>query len=191
MGAEVLYDTTKSMIKECFMSVEETRPNSRRPIILDANCGAGLLSLNLASLAERVVGIDNSPQSVDDATANAELNGINNIDFVNSSLEIVLGRILEKYSRQRREMIVVCDTPNGGLHPNVIDALRHSRDVNKILIITPKIDSSNVMDNLVKLCSKHRGKSLPPFAPLLATPVDTCPHIESFQTILALERLLE
>uniref|UniRef100_A0A6G1SMT8 tRNA (uracil(54)-C(5))-methyltransferase n=1 Tax=Aceria tosichella TaxID=561515 RepID=A0A6G1SMT8_9ACAR len=191
MGAEVLYDTTRSMIEECFLRADEGRSSSRRPIILDANCGAGLLSFNLASLAELVVGIDNSPQSIDDAITNAKLNNITNIEFVNSSLEIVLGRILEKYNRQRSEMIVVCDTPNSGLHPNVIDVLRHSRDLNKILIITPKIDSSNVMDNLVRLCSKHRGKSIPPFAPILATPVDTCPHIESFQTIIALERLPE
>lgn len=191
IGAEVLYETTQSMLKECFLTTDGRQPNPRRPIFIDANCGLGLLSLHVSNLAEQVIGIDNSPQSIDDAIANAEINHVSNIEFVNSSLEIVLGRILEKYTRQRREMIVMCDTPNGGLHPNVIDVLRHSRDVKKVLIITPKIDSSIVIDNLVRLCSKHRGKSVPPFAPILATPVDTCPHIESFQTILALERLPE
>jgi tRNA/tmRNA/rRNA uracil-C5-methylase (TrmA/RlmC/RlmD family) len=189
MGAEVLYETTRTMIKECFLNAETCQSAPRPPVLLEANCGAGLLSLNLANLAWRVIGVDSSPQSIDDATNNAELNDIKNVEFVNSDVEIVLGRIVDKYMRYKREIIVVCDTPNRGLHPNVVEVLRDSRHISKILIITPKIDSARVMDNLIELCSKRRGKSLPPFAPVLATPVDTCPHIEGFQTILALERL--
>lgn len=183
-GAEVLYATLRSMLKDCFIP-----DDGHRPIILDANCGAGILSLNLSSLAETVIGIDSSPQSVDDAKLNAELNNVRNVEFVNSDTEIVLGRILEKFSSSKRDIIVVCDVPNRGLHRNVVEVLRHSRDVNKIVLTVPKIDSPRIMDDVASLCSRHKAKSLPPFALILATPVDTCPHIEQFQTILALERL--
>lgn len=192
-GATALYDTVRSTIRECFLigdlNAEQAPPSP--PLILDANCGAGVLSLNLACLAERVIGIDANPQSIDDARKNAEFNGINNVEFFQNSLEILLERILEKHGRQNPNLIVVCDIPSSGLHPHVVHVLRNNREVKKLVLIMPRIGSPYAQDILMGLCSKNLGRSLPPLAPIIATPVDTCPHIESFQTVIAFERQLQ
>ena len=186
-GAGLLCETVINMIDECF-SFKET---GVKPLIVDAHCGVGVLAVNLAEKASRLIGIDSSSQAISDAQTNVQLNDITNVELINSSVEIVLEKVFEKYSRFRNDTLVICDAPRGGVHRNVIDALRHSKQVRKMIFITPKIDSPKVMSNLLELCSKSRAKSLPPFAPVLATPVDCSPLVESFQTVLALERLPE
>jgi 23S rRNA (uracil1939-C5)-methyltransferase len=49
--------------------------------VVDLFCGAGNLSLPLARRAKKVIGLENSPLAVDDARANANLNGFENCDF--------------------------------------------------------------------------------------------------------------
>lgn len=186
-GAEILYDVIRNTIDECF----SFNKMGIKPLIIDAHCGVGVLAINLADMAGYVIGIDSCSQAIDDALTNAKLNGITNAEFICSNLEIVLERILEKYSKNRGEILVVCDAPKTGLHRNVVEVLRGCKDVNKMLFVTPKIDGPRVLANLLGLCGKGGVRSIPPFAPILATPVDIYPHVETFQTVIALERLPE
>jgi SAM-dependent methyltransferase len=55
--------------------------------ILNAGCGSGELSLQLAAAGHRVLGIDPSPDYIDLARRNAEQIGVENCSFLVSSIE--------------------------------------------------------------------------------------------------------
>src|SRR5678815_3918887 len=66
------------------------RPGARA---LDAYSGVGLFSLFLAERAAHVWAIESAPSAVADAQANAEMNGIANITFLEGRVERVIDRL--------------------------------------------------------------------------------------------------
>lgn len=50
--------------------------------VLDLYCGAGTISLCLSQRAGRVIGAEIVPQAVENARANAERNGVTNVEFI-------------------------------------------------------------------------------------------------------------
>lgn len=192
IGAEILFDTVRKTFKDCFLdsATNSDKVGFPKPLILDARSGFGMLSIHLADLAKQVIGIEDRSMAVEDARANAELNGVNNCIFINSNLEIVMERIIEKYcDKQRQELLFVSDLTPKGLHQNVIDVVRDCSYIKKMILIISKINAPRVEDTITKLCLKGKARSLPPFAPIMATPVDVCPLTENFYTVMALERV--
>lgn len=184
-ASENLHKSVLKMIDDCFPSFEET---NTKPLIIDLTCNIGVMAVHLADRATRVIGIDRSEQAISDATVNAKMNAKNNCEFICSDPEIVLERMLEKHSQYKNDTLIVCNPARNGLHRNVVHALKHCKEVSKIIYVGSKPGSEPTIDNLVELCNKSNAR-LPPFIPVAATPVDVYPQLESCELIIALERL--
>jgi 23S rRNA (uracil1939-C5)-methyltransferase len=88
-----------------------------REKVLDAYCGVGSIALNIAAQAAKVIGIEANEQAVEDARHNAELNHIDNCEFIAGLCEEVLK------DRKYEFDAVVLDPPRAGLKKEVIQAL--------------------------------------------------------------------
>jgi 23S rRNA (uracil1939-C5)-methyltransferase len=79
--------------------------------VIDAYCGIGTISLFLARQAKKVYGVEIVPEAIEDARANAALNGISNVDFA-------VGKAEELIPAWREQGIVadviVVDPPRKG-----------------------------------------------------------------------------
>lgn len=64
-------------------------------LLVDVCCGTGTIGLTLAKRLKHVIGVDNAQSAIDDAKANAALNGISNCTFVCGTAESVLEGILQ------------------------------------------------------------------------------------------------
>ena len=53
-----------------------------RSLLLDVCCGTGTIGLTLAAGVAKVVGVDIVANAIEDARANAALNGIDNCEWV-------------------------------------------------------------------------------------------------------------
>lgn len=186
-GAAILYQTAKKAAIATFDYSEK----SIKPLVINPACGPGLLTMSFADIASRVVGVDHSDQAVTDAQYNASKNSIDNIEFICSDFEIVFERILEKHSKRSREVLLVAHPTKRGLSRHIIDTIRRSRNIRKLVLILPSLESPSIVENLISLCEKSSDKSGPQFMPILAIPVDISPHVESCETILILERLTQ
>lgn len=162
--------------------------SQKKPLLLDVGCSNGVIGLNMADLVSKVVGVDNSDQAIDDARLNAKLNDITQCEFICSDLEIVIERVLEKYSRFKNDTLVVCSAPVSGFHDIVLETLRRCMDVKKIILVAYKPGHDGFKRNMLGLCRKQQGRIAPPFIPVLATPVDTLPHSEPCHLVVGLER---
>ncbi len=85
--------------------------------ILDAYCGIGTLSLPLAQRAKSLVGIEIQAGAIEQATANAERNGIENATFLTGSVETLLPTIGFKPD------IIVLDPPRKGCDRRVLETM--------------------------------------------------------------------
>lgn len=184
-GGEVLYNTTKKTIEDCF----GYQKSNTKPLIIDVNSGDGILSLHLAELASKIVGIENNDSCVDNAKDMMKLNRIENVEYICSTTEIVLERVLEKYKRYCDDILMICQAKKNGLHSSIIEVLRNSSKIRRIIYITSEVGSDGCIENLIDLCKKGGAKSSPPFVLISATPVDVYPHLIPCEMIIALERL--
>jgi 23S rRNA (uracil1939-C5)-methyltransferase len=105
-AAEVLYATARDFAG---LTGGET--------VWDLYCGSGGISLVMAQQAGRVVGFENVASAVEDASANAERNGVQNCEFVAGD---VRGRISR---RKERPDVVVTDPPRKGMHKDVVQGI--------------------------------------------------------------------
>lgn len=67
-------------------------------LLLDVCCGTGTIGLTLASRAKKVVGVDIVEAAIEDAAANAALNGVTNCEWVAGRAELKLPEILNKHA---------------------------------------------------------------------------------------------
>lgn len=91
--------------------------------VADVYCGAGTISLLLAKAARQVTGIEVVPQAIEDARANAALNGVTNAAFYCGAAEEVLPRLV---AEGLRPDVVVLDPPRKGAEPAVLQAIADS-----------------------------------------------------------------
>ncbi len=104
---------TKLYSKVCdFISLEER--------VIDAYCGAGLLSCLIARKAKEVIGVEIVQEAIDCAKATAIENSIPNTKFICSPCEKVLPEIVKEY----HDATVVLDPPRKGLDKSVALAVK-------------------------------------------------------------------
>lgn len=101
--------------------------------LIDCYCGSGLFALSAASHFDLCVGIEVNDKAVDEATANANLNGISNCQFVAASAEAIFTsppelviQGFESYKVQdfvREKTVVVLDPPRKGCSEQFLEQL--------------------------------------------------------------------
>jgi len=89
-------------------------------LVLDLYCGAGTISLCLAKRAKRVIGAEIVPSAIEDAAANAALNGITNAEFICADA----AKVSKDFALQGiKPDVIVVDPPRKGLTEDVITAI--------------------------------------------------------------------
>ena len=88
--------------------------------LCDVYCGAGTITLMMASHVRQALGIEVVSQAIDNARDNAARNGIANADFHLGAAEEVLPKLVQDGLRPD---VVVVDPPRKGLDPAVIEAM--------------------------------------------------------------------
>lgn len=89
-------------------------------VAVDAYAGAGTISLCMARHCAWVVGIEIVPQAVEGARHNAQLNGIENVQFHTAAVE---ERLPVLVAQGLQPDVVVLDPPRKGVEPPVIQAV--------------------------------------------------------------------
>ena len=96
----------KSVLQECGVN--------DKAVVLDLYCGAGNFSLPLALRAKRVLGVEENPYAVADAGLNRDENGVENADFLHSSVhKLTKEEVVSKFGGERPGVLVL-DPPRKG-----------------------------------------------------------------------------
>ncbi len=164
--AATLYDIVRD---HCGLTGEET--------VYDLFCGAGSISLYVASAAKEVLGFELVPSAIRDAWQNAELNGVENVRFFEGNL-MDMFRDSPELSQLPLPDVLIIDPPRAGLHPNTVkDVLTQSPRRIVYVSCNPSTQARDVR----LLCDE--GYTLDKIIP-----VDMFPHTPHIETVAVLTR---
>ena len=110
LGAEVLYQTAREYIGD---SLDEKAEKT----VYDLYSGTGTIAQILSPAAKRVIGVEIVEEAVEAAKENAQLNQLENCDFIAGDVLKVLDSIEEKPD------FIVLDPPREGIHPKALEKI--------------------------------------------------------------------
>ncbi len=139
-------------------------------LIIDLYCGLGAITLSVADLCDKVIGLESVESAIMDARLNSERNGIKNASFYSGLAEILLPALLA----MKPELLIV-DPPRSGIHPKALLAIEKS-DVPAILYVS--CNPKTLLRDLSVLLNRYN--------PLSFTAFDFFPQTEHVETAIFL-----
>lgn len=141
-------------------------------VAFDLFCGTGTITQTLAQKAKRAVGVELIEEAVEAAKANADLNGLDNCEFIAGDVFEVLETVEEKPD------VIVVDPPRVGISPKALDKII-GYDVDQIVYIS--CNPKTLVENLYYLqYYGYNVKSLKPF--------DNFPNTKHTECVCLLEK---
>ncbi|WNS41583.1 23S rRNA (uracil(1939)-C(5))-methyltransferase RlmD [Paenibacillus sp. MMS20-IR301] len=141
--------------------------------VIDAYCGIGTISLFLAKHADQVYGVEIVPEAIEDARANAKLNGMNNVKFEVGASEDVIPAWKEQGITPD---VIVVDPPRKGCDPRLLET---------ILLMQPE-RVVYVSCNPSTLARDLRVLEDGGYRTVEVTPVDMFPHTVHVESVAVL-----
>ncbi len=102
-------------------------------VVIDAYCGIGSISLNVAKYAKFVYGIEVVKEAVDNALENMKLNNISNADFICGKCEDVIMKLV----KNKKIDVMIFDPPRKGCDYKFLDTVIKSK-IKRIVYISCK-----------------------------------------------------
>ena len=115
------YQVNSAQAEKIYETVLDYAQLKKDDEALDVCCGIGTISLCMAGHCRMVHGVEVMEEAVEDARANAALNGIANVDFTAAAAEAFLPRLSDKNSVLPG--LAVMDPPRSGMDKKAIDAV--------------------------------------------------------------------
>ena len=119
-SAERLYDKARSYVGD-----------TKDAVIFDLYSGTGTIAQLLAPVAKKVIGVEIVEEAVEAARVNAELNGLDNCEFIAGDVLKVIDEIEEKPD------FIVLDPPRDGINPKALTKIINY-GVNELVYISCK-----------------------------------------------------
>lgn len=120
LSARSFQQVNPHVAEHLYKTVLEYAQLSEGDAVMDAYSGIGTMTLMLAAHAKRVVGIEDVEMSVEDARANAERNGMDNVKFHRGRVERWLPHFVASGGKID---VAVFDPPRKGIDAAAIDAV--------------------------------------------------------------------
>ncbi len=142
-----------------------------REKVLDLYCGAGTISIFLASRAARVVGLEMIRSAVEDAAKNCRRNRIDNCSFIAGDIRHTLKQV------DFAPDVMVIDPPRAGMHKDVVKQI--------LAMAPPRIvyvscNPATMARDLVLMKDDYRLVEV--------QPVDMFPHTYHIESVTLLDR---
>lgn len=164
--AERLYEVARDFA--------DLRPDD---LLYDLYCGAGTISLFVAPHVRQVVGVELVEAAIQNARANATLNGIANTTFLSGDL---MRLFTPDFVRQHgRPDVLLVDPPRDGMHPKVIARIA---DLHPERFVYVSCNPQTQARDLALLRDRYTVEAV--------QPVDLFPHTHHIESVVQLKRVV-
>lgn len=114
------YQINTAQAERVYELAAELAQLSRDDTLLDLYCGAGTIGLSMAKRVKKLIGVEIVPSAIDNARTNAELNGIENAEFICSDA----GKAAQMLcSRGEHPDVIIADPARKGCTPDTLRAM--------------------------------------------------------------------
>lgn len=143
------YQVNPIQTKRLYETALEYAELKGQETVWDLYCGIGTISLFLAQKAKQVYGVEIIPQAIEDARANASLNGIANAKFYVGKAEEVLPELYQQESIYAD--VIVVDPPRKGCDEKCLDTIVKMQPERVVYV---SCDSATLARDLRYLCDR-------------------------------------
>ena len=114
------YQVNREQAERLYAKAIEYTQLTGEETVLDLYCGAGTITLALASHAKRVLGAEIVPEAIDDARENAARSGVGNAEFFCGDASDVAKKLAQE---NLRPDVITVDPPRKGLAEDVVESI--------------------------------------------------------------------
>jgi len=127
INAKSFYQTNSDQAYELYKIARDFAGLTGNELVYDLYTGTGTIAQFVAKKAKKVIGVEAVPDAIAAAKENAQLNGIDNVEFYVGDMKNVFNDSFIKTHGQPE--VIITDPPRDGMHKDV---------VNQILNISPE-----------------------------------------------------
>jgi 23S rRNA (uracil1939-C5)-methyltransferase len=121
INAKSFYQTNSEQAYELYKITRDFAGLTGNELVYDLYTGTGTIAQFVAKQAKKVVGIESVPEAIEAAKENAQLNGIDNVDFFVGDMKKVF---TEAFIQQNGiPDIIITDPPRDGMHKDVVQQI--------------------------------------------------------------------
>lgn len=143
--------------------------------LLDLYCGVGTIGLSMAKHAKQVIGVEVVPEAVENARANALVNGIDHARFIAGDAAAAARQLAQEGIRPD---VVVVDPPRKGLAPGLIDTIAQMAPTRVVMVSCNSATAAR--DTALFEAQGYRAKKV--------QPVDMFSRVAHAECVCLLER---
>lgn len=143
--------------------------------ILDLYCGTGTIGLSMAHKAKSLIGVEIIPEAIEDANANARINGIENARFICGDAS---GAAEELKREGITPEVVILDPPRKGCAEELLKTVA---EINPEKIVYVSCDPATLARDCARLLNLG-------YTVKKVTPVDMFPRTSHVETVVQLVR---
>ncbi len=170
------FQTNTLQTENLYKIVAEFAEIQPHEIVYDLFCGAGTIAIFLSSFAQRIIGFELIAPAVADANKNAQINGIDNCEFITSDLKNLAADSRKVIELHGRPSVLVIDPPRSGMHPKTIATILSMQPKR---IVHVSCNPTTLARDLKILCQEK-------YKLVAVQPVDMFPHTHHIETVAKL-----
>ena len=175
INAKSFYQTNSEQAYELYKITREFAELSGNELVYDLYTGTGTIAQFVSKQAKKVVGIEAVPDAIIAAKENAQLNGIENVEFFVGDMKNVFNE--QFISEHGQPDVVITDPPRDGMHKDVVQQLINL-SANKIVYVS--CNSATQARDLALLD--------PHYIITKVQPVDMFPQTHHVENVVLLEK---
>ncbi|ETN96120.1 23S rRNA (uracil(1939)-C(5))-methyltransferase RlmD [Zhouia amylolytica] len=121
INAKSFYQTNSDQAYELYKVARNFADLSGNELVYDLYTGTGTIAQFVAKNAKKVIGVEAVPEAIEDAKANAQLNGIENVDFFVGDMKNVFNEAF--INTHGLPDVIITDPPRDGMHKDVVQQI--------------------------------------------------------------------
>lgn len=173
ISARSFYQVNPVQTEVLYRKTVEYAGLTGKETVIDAYCGIGTISLFLAQHAEQVYGVEIVKEAIEDARANAALNGMKHVTFEVGASEDVIPRWKEQGIEAD---VIVVDPPRKGCDPRLLETILEMKPERVVYVSC----------NPATLARDLRVLEDGGYTTVEVTPVDMFPHTVHVESVASL-----
>ena len=169
------YQINRDQAEKLYYKAAEYAELTENDTLLDLYCGAGTIGLSMARKVKNLIGVEIIPEAIEDAKINAEINGIDNAEFIcgdaPEAAEILADRGI-------KPDVIIVDPPRKGCASELLDTIDR---MNPDRLVYISCDPATLARDCAIL--KEKGYEVKK-----VTPVDMFPKTSHVETVVLLSQ---
>ena len=121
INAKSFYQTNSEQAYQLYKVTRNFADLTGNELVYDLYTGTGTIAQFVAKKAQKVIGVESVPDAISAAQENAQLNGIDNVEFYVGDMRKVFND--DFITEHGRPDVIITDPPRDGMHKDVVTQL--------------------------------------------------------------------